>query len=174
MTGPPARQSSQLLSRRPSRTRNISDPRGGPTAGGSPSVVVVDDEPDLILLVERILTRHGFSVVGTAADGRAGIELVAEVQPDVVLLDLAMPEVDGASALPSIVTKAPRTMVVVFSAHLDSERAEDLLAKGAFAAYEKGNLRLLPDALSDDLISFRRVLAGEDDVPSWQRRYQRL
>lgn len=139
-----------------------------------PSVVVIDDEADLVLLVERLLERNDFRVVGTANDGQRGVEVVAETQPDAVLLDLAMPTVDGETALPSIVKDAPRTMVAIFSAHLEPSRAEQLLQRGAFAAYDKGDLGRLPATLAEDLEGFRRILAGEDDVPAWKHRYRRL
>lgn len=137
-----------------------------------PTVVVVDDEPDVLFLVERLLSRDGFEVGWTASDGASAIELVREVQPDVVLLDLAMPDLDGETALPSIVRESPRTMVAIFSAHLDPERAERLLQHGAFTAYDKSELERLPSVLAEDLAGFRRVLAGEDAVPAWRHRYR--
>lgn len=143
-------------------------------APSRPSVVIVDDEPDLVLLVDRLLSRSGFEVVGTARDGRAGIETVAEHQPDVALLDLAMPHLDGAEALPDIIRRAPETMVAILSANLDNEKAERLMYRGAFAAYDKGDLGRLADVLEEDLASFRRVLDGADDVPAVKRRYRRL
>lgn len=126
------------------------------------------------MLVERLLERNDFRVVGTANDGKRGIDVVTATQPDAVLLDLAMPTLDGESALPAIVKDAPRTMVAIFSAHLDPDRAERLLHHGAFAAYDKGDLGRLPAILGDDLARFRQVLDGEDDVPAWKHRYRRL
>lgn len=138
------------------------------------SVVIVDDEPDLVFLVEKLLTRSGFEVVGTSRDGRAGIETIADHQPDAALLDLSMPHLDGASALPDIIKQAPRTMVAILSAHLDADKAEELMYRGAFAAYDKGDLGRLPEILEEDLASFRRVLDGEDELPPVKRRYRRL
>lgn len=148
-----------------------SDQRG---ARPRPSVVIVDDEPDLVLLVDRLLSRNGFEVVGTARDGRAGIETVADHQPDAVLLDLAMPHLDGVEALPDIIRRSPETMVAILSANLDTEKAEQLMYRGAFAAYDKGDLGRLAEVLEEDLASFRRVLDGADDVPAVKRRYRRL
>lgn len=138
------------------------------------TVVLVDDEPDLVVLLERMLGSAGFEVVGTAGDGVLAIETVAEKQPDVVVLDLRMPRLDGAAALPTIVREAPRTMITILSANLDSERVEPLLLRGAFTAYDKGDLSRLSGYLSEDLASFRRILEGHDDVPAWHRRYRRL
>jgi two-component system, chemotaxis family, chemotaxis protein CheY len=136
------------------------------------TVVLVDDQADLLVLMGKILTSNGFEVAGTAEDGRAGVELVAATQPDVVVLDLAMPHLTGEEALPEIVREAPRTMVAILSAHLDTERAQQLLLKGAFAAYEKGDVARLPKLLLDDLDVFRRVMDGEEAVPAWQHRYR--
>lgn len=136
------------------------------------SVVLVDDQTDLLLLMDKLLTSHGFEVAGTAEDGRAGVDLVAATQPDVVVLDLAMPRLSGEDALPEIVRQAPTTMVAILSAHLDTDRARRLLRKGAFTAYEKGDVAQLPELLLDDLEVFRRVIDGQEAVPAWQHRYR--
>lgn len=140
---------------------------------GRPSVVVVDDEPDVVYLLSLLLERDGFEVVATASDGQQGIDAVRDHQPQVVLLDLAMPTLDGDAALPTLVLEAPRTMVVVLSAHVDPERARALFARGAFAVYEKGDLGAVAEVLSEDLDRFRRVLAGEETMPALRHRYQR-
>lgn len=142
--------------------------------GDGRSVVVVDDNPDLTRVVTKLLERNGFTVVGTAEDGQSGIDIAAETQPDALLLDLAMPTLDGETALPQILVQAPSTMVAILSAYLDSSRAQRLLELGAFAAYDKGNLGDLPFRLSDDLDTFRQALDGLTAVPAWHRRYHRL
>lgn len=139
-----------------------------------PTVVLVDDEADLLRLVDRLLAGNGFEVVGTARDGQAGIDVVAATRPDVVLLDLRMPGLEGAAALPEIIRRSPRTMVAVLAANLDIGRVEPLLDQGAFAAYDKGDLTRLAEFLMQDLASFGRVLDGEDDLPAWRHRYRRL
>lgn len=146
----------------------------GKSNGDVARAIVIDDEPDLLVLAQRILERGGFEVAGTATTGEEGVELVTSSQPDVVLLDLRLPGIDGEEALPTILRKAPRTMVAILSAHLDSERAERLLQLGAFSAYDKGDLGRLPEMLATDLELFRRVLDGEEAVPAWRRRYRRL
>ena len=136
------------------------------------SVVLVDDQADLRFLLQRILVRHGYEVVGEADDGEAGVDLVTDAQPDIVLLDLAMPRFSGEEALPRIVRHAPATMVAILSAHLNTDRARDLLLQGAFTAYDKGDLAQLPPLLGEDLDTFRRVMEGEEAVPAWQHRYR--
>src|SRR5690606_26715542 len=81
------------------------------------SVLVVDDEPAIRTLVRMLIDRSGiFEFAGEATDGAEGIELVKELQPDIVLLDLLMPGIDGRQALPTIIRESPRSMVVVLSA----------------------------------------------------------
>lgn len=57
-------------------------------------VVCIEDEPEMIELFKLILSRHNYQVFG-ASGGKEGLETIAEVRPDVVLLDLMMPEMDG-------------------------------------------------------------------------------
>jgi len=57
-------------------------------------VVCIEDEPEMIDLFKLILTRRGFEVIG-ANGGRQGLELVKEIKPDLVLIDLMMPDMDG-------------------------------------------------------------------------------
>jgi CheY-like chemotaxis protein len=80
------------------------------------SVLVVDDDEHQRELVTRILHTSGrFTVIGQAADGQAGIDAVRQHHPDLVLLDLAMPNVSGLEALPQILRTAPDTKVVLLS-----------------------------------------------------------
>ena len=144
---------------------------GVPHTSTQATIVIADDEPDIVFLLERLLG-DTFRVVGTAQDGEAAIEAVTEWHPDIVLLDLTMPRLDGESALPEIVRHAPETMVAILSGHMDDDRAQRLLLGGAFAAYEKGELTHVESMLVEDLARFRRVLAGEDDVPAWKHRYE--
>lgn len=88
-------------------------------------VLVVDDADDVRALVRAILGMDGrFCVAGEAADGVAAIEQAQALQPDLVLLDLSMPVLDGLEALPGIRTAAPRAAVVVLTGFAeDSTRA---------------------------------------------------
>jgi CheY-like chemotaxis protein len=128
----------------------------------APTVLVVDDEPDVRLMVSLSLQRDDrFAVVGEAADGAEAIELAGAHQPDVVLLDLMMPGVDGWEALPRILTQAPRSMVVVLSALDATEHARGSFAAGAFAYLEKQLAsRRLADHLDELLRAFRDGLEG--------------
>jgi DNA-binding NarL/FixJ family response regulator len=81
-------------------------------------VVLVDDVPELRLLVR--ITLEGdpdIEVVGEAANGRDGARVVQEIKPDLVLLDLSMPDMDGLEAIPLMREQAPQARVVVLSGH---------------------------------------------------------
>jgi DNA-binding NarL/FixJ family response regulator len=100
-------------------------------------VVVIDDSIDLRGLLRFALTRAGMDVVGEAGDGSAGIEVVREERPDVVLLDLAMPIMDGVEALPHIRELVPDGRIIVFSG-FDVELSDQVLDSGADGHVVKG------------------------------------
>ncbi len=87
--------------------------------------LVVDDHPLTRAALVALLEQHEFAVVGEAADGTEAIERARELQPDLVLLDLAMPGVGGLDALPRVRAAAPACEVVVLTA---SGAEENLLA----------------------------------------------
>jgi DNA-binding NarL/FixJ family response regulator len=102
-------------------------------------VVVADDNADVRHMLGLLLVRDGrFDVVGEAGDGAAAIEVAREHQPDLVILDLAMPVLDGLGALPGIREAAPGARVVILSGFAESQMAERSLAGGATAYVEKG------------------------------------
>jgi two-component system, chemotaxis family, chemotaxis protein CheY len=100
-------------------------------------IVVIDDTSDIRLLLCTVLNRNGMQVVGEAADGRAGVDLVRAERPDVVLLDLAMPIMDGVEALPLIRQLVPDARIIVFSAFAGAI-TEQVLRSGADGFLEKG------------------------------------
>lgn len=102
-------------------------------------VLVVDDAEDLrALLRARMESYDGLTVVGEAADGVAAVELASELQPDLVLLDLAMPRMDGLEALPLIRAAVPGVRVIVLSGFNQSTLAQKALEAGADHYVVKG------------------------------------
>jgi signal transduction histidine kinase len=102
-------------------------------------VVLVDDTPDIRLLLRIALEGSGrFSVVDEAGDGQAGIAVVTAAQPDVVLLDLAMPVLDGLEALPRIRAAAPHARVVVLSGFESAAMRHRAQTAGGHAYLQKG------------------------------------
>jgi len=119
-------------------------------------VVVVDDDSHLRDLFKMMLElEDGFEVVGEAGDGKAAISRVEECQPDLVMLDLEMPVMDGLEALPRILEAAPRTKVVVVSGFPEESLEARALAAGAVAYISKGLsvealVRQLASAVEDE------------------------
>jgi DNA-binding NarL/FixJ family response regulator len=79
-------------------------------------VLIVDDHPLTRDALSALLEQNGFSVVGQAADGEQAIDAARALQPDLILLDLAMPGLDGLQALPRVRDAAPRCEVVMVTA----------------------------------------------------------
>src|SRR5438477_1433206 len=127
------------------------------------SVLIADDTSDLRSLVRDLIEATGrFEVVAEASDGAEAVELAARHRPDVVLLDLAMPVMDGLQALPAILTSSPMSRVVALSGFEARRMAAAALAQGAVAYLDK-------DGLPDGLI--RELLPLLDDLlPSESRR----
>jgi DNA-binding NarL/FixJ family response regulator len=102
-------------------------------------VLVVDDAANLRELLTLLLeVEDDFEVVGTAADGRQAIEAAESLHPDVVLLDLAMPVMDGLQALPELRAQLPQARIVIFSGFEHEALAAEALQAGADAYIEKG------------------------------------
>jgi DNA-binding NarL/FixJ family response regulator len=98
-------------------------------------VLIVDDHPLTRDALARLLAGNGFDVVGQATDGEEAVALAEELRPDLVVLDLGMPGVDGITALPLLRAAAPDAEVVVLTA---SEEDASLL--GAIRAGAAGYL----------------------------------
>ena len=119
----------------------------------SERILVVDDHPLTRDALASLLTQGGFDVVGEAADGAEALALAHELQPDLVLLDLSMPGLDGLSALPRLRAAAPDCEVVVLTA---SGTEEDLLAaiRAGAAGY------LLKSEPPERIVAFLRGVAN--------------
>ena len=118
-------------------------------------IVLVDDTSDLRLLLRTALQARGrFEVVGEAGDGAEGIEITRRLQPDVVLLDLAMPVLDGLDALPGLRRACPAARLVVHSGFESGRLLERARGAGADAYVQKG---LDPWTLEDRLHGLARA-----------------
>jgi DNA-binding NarL/FixJ family response regulator len=122
--------------------------------GGPIRVVIVDDTEDIrVLLTLALELAGGFAVVGEAADGAVAVEEARRHQPDLMILDLAMPVLDGLEALPRIRAEAPDTTVVVLSGFGADSLGDDAVRLGAAAYVQKG---INPTVLAEQLRSLVR------------------
>ena len=120
-----------------------------------PRVLIVDDHPLTREALATLLAGNDFDVVGQASDGQEAIELAGRLRPQLVLLDLSMPGLDGLSALPGLRAAVPDAEVIVLTA---SGTEENLLAaiRAGAAGY------LLKSEPPDRIVSFLRgVVRGE-------------
>src|SRR3954447_21231224 len=115
------------------------------------TVVLADDTDDIRFLTRMTLDMDGeFAVIGEAADGRQAVALVADLHPDLLVLDLAMPVMDGLQVLPLIRERAPDTRVVVLSGFEHRAVGDEAIALGAARYVQKGvSLQQLVDVLRD-------------------------
>lgn len=122
-------------------------------------VLLVDDHRLLRAGLESLLTSGGdIAVVATAADGMEAVEVAASVRPDVILMDLSMPRMDGVEATRRIVAANPTAVVVALTAFSDRELVLDAIDAGAVGY-------LLKDAEPDELIRGVRAAAnGESPI----------
>src|SRR3989440_1106222 len=116
------------------------------------TILIVDDHPLTRSALTALLEQNGFSVVGDAADGEAAIQQARDLRPDLVLLDLSMPGMNGLEALPRLREAAPTAEVVVLTA---SGTEENLLGaiRGGAAGY------LLKSEPPERIVDFLRGVA---------------
>jgi DNA-binding NarL/FixJ family response regulator len=116
-------------------------------------VIVVDDELEIRYLVRILLANvRTCHVVAEGENGRDALELVEELRPEIVILDINMPVVDGLAALTAIRRIAPATRVIFYSSLPDAE--EQALALGAFRYLNKGSdPQLLVQAVREATLS---------------------
>ena len=113
-------------------------------------VLIADDVADIRRLVRMCLDPERFEIVGEASDGQEACDLAKQEKPDVIVLDLSMPVMDGLQAIPEIRRDSPDSKILVlsgFAADVMSSQAIDL---GADGYMEKGgNFRELSSRLTD-------------------------
>lgn len=116
-------------------------------------VLVVDDHRLVRAgLVTLLDAADGITVIGEAADGARALDAARDAHPDVVLMDLSMPAMDGVTATRNMVAERPETRVVVLTSFSDRKRVNDALAAGAVGY-------LLKDCAPDELLSAVRSAA---------------
>lgn len=125
-------------------------------------VLVVDDAPEIRRIVEILINMHddGWRVVAQAGNGAEGVDRARAEQPDVVLLDISMPVMDGLEALPLIREAAPSALVIMCSGFPGSAARDSAIEAGAHGYIEKDSLvdTLMPQLVS--IVATLRQRAG--------------
>jgi len=123
---------------------------------GKATALLADDHPAFRQGLRQILEEQGdLTVVGEAADGHAAIDMAGQLSPDIVLMDVTMPELDGIEATRQIVSASPRTRVVALSVHSGKRFVREMFLAGA-SGY------ILKESAPEELLEgVRTVLAGE-------------
>ncbi|MFZ4454164.1 response regulator [Salibacterium aidingense] len=95
------------------------------------SVLIVDDASFMRMMIKDILEKNDFTIAGEAKDGQEAVDLYKETSPDLVTLDITMPEMDGITALKEIQTFDPNAKVIMCSAMGQQAMVIDAIQAGA-------------------------------------------
>ena len=105
-----------------------------------PTLLIVDDHAGFRALARRLLGSGGFEVVGEAADGRAGVSAARELRPDVVLLDIQLPDIDGFEVLARLRDRPAGPAVVLTSTRDRADYGQRVDRSGASGFIPKAEL----------------------------------
>jgi DNA-binding NarL/FixJ family response regulator len=106
----------------------------------SRSVLIVDDHEDFRASAQALLEVHGFNVVGSVGDGRSALTAVSELQPDLVLLDVQLPDMDGFEVAERLIAAATSARVILISSRDRRAYARRLAEMPGALFISKGDL----------------------------------
>ena len=119
-----------------------------------PRILLADDHFKVRCHVRDALQRQqGWEVCAEASNGREAVEMTAAHQPDIAVLDLSMPELNGLEAAREIRDRFPQTVVLILTMHNPEAFLDEVLASGARACLTKCNLQCLVDEIRKILIT---------------------
>lgn len=95
------------------------------------NILIVDDAAFMRMMIKEILSKNGFEVVGEASDGLEAIEKYKEFKPDLITMDITMPEMDGIAALKEIKKLDPNAKIIMCSAMGQQAMVIDAIQAGA-------------------------------------------
>ncbi len=131
-------------------------------ASGDPAVIrlmLADDHRMLREGLRRSMSERGFDVVGEARDGAEAVDLAAALRPDVILMDVTMPELDGVEATRQIKARQPEVRIVMLTMHADQDVLAEAIRSGA-------NGYLVKDCSTDEIASAIESVAGGETALS--------
>ena len=96
-----------------------------------PRVLIVDDAAFMRISIKNMLTKNGYEVVGEAENGKIGVEKYKELSPDIVTMDITMPELSGLDALKEIMKIDSNAQVIMVSAMGQEAMVRDAIISGA-------------------------------------------
>ena len=124
------------------------------------TILVADDHPLLRQALKDLLEKEdGFEIIAEAGDGEEAVRLATELVPDVVIMDISMPKLDGLEATRQIKTKYPKIAVLALTVHDDNQHILEILQAGA-AGY------LVKSVLGDEVVQAIRAVASGNMVLS--------
>ena len=143
-----------------------------PEPGAKTRVIVAEDESLIRIDIVEILRDNGFDVVGEAADGETAVALAEELRPDIVVMDVKMPLLDGISAA-EILTKRHIAPVVLLTAFSQRELVERAAEAGALAYVVKPFTPndLIP-AIDIALTRYQQITTLEDEISDLAERLE--
>ena len=95
------------------------------------NVMVVDDAAFMRMMIKDILSKNGYNIVGEAENGKKAVDTYAECKPDLVLMDITMPEMDGIQALKAIRGNDPNASIIMCSAMGQQAMVIEAIQSGA-------------------------------------------
>ncbi|GFE69969.1 response regulator transcription factor [Chroococcus sp. FPU101] len=102
-------------------------------------ILIVEDDPLMQLGLEQALSQNGeFEIIGQAEDGYSGVQMALDLKPDLVIMDIGLPRLDGISATKAIKEKSPQIRIVILTSHTLETEVVASLSSGADAYCIKG------------------------------------
>lgn len=141
-------------------------------------ILLVDDHRLVRQAVKRALGDAGFNVVGEADDGQSGVDMVNDLSPEIVVLDITMPIMDGLTALKIIKQDKPETKVIMLTMHGESNVIREAISSGASAFITKdapmaevvdlvdrvANGEIMSSEIAQGLLDGSQLLNGKDII----------
>ena|SRR5487761_456867 len=139
--------------------------RFGTTAGLQLRILIVDDDKTVRIALERLLSMcDGWTVVGEASDGVEAIGKAKELKPDVVIMDVTMPQMNGLQATPEIKKVTPETEILILTQHDSAQIVQEARHAGASGYLLKSQAGSLLDAV--ETVGRHKLFFRRGDPPS--------